>query len=63
MKNTKTTAQKQTPLPVIDFTSHSPLTGAVTVIEKTTSSKKMEQQVKLIRRYSFDDNGGGYSGL
>jgi hypothetical protein len=31
--------------------------------EKTGKLKKLDENNKLVRRYSFDDNGGGYLGL
>jgi len=36
----------------------------VTTAEKTENNlKKLDENHKLVRRYSFDDNGGGYIGL
>ena len=31
--------------------------------ERTFDVIKIDESHKLVRRYSFDDNGGGYSGL
>lgn len=31
--------------------------------EKANTIKKLGDNHKLVRRYSFDDNGGGYLGL
>lgn len=31
--------------------------------ERTFASPSIDETHKLVRRYSFDDNGGGYSGL
>ncbi len=31
--------------------------------EKANTIKKLDDNHKLVRRYSFDDNGGGYLGL
>jgi len=31
--------------------------------EKVNTIKKLDDDHKLVRRYSFDDNGGGYLGL
>lgn len=31
--------------------------------ERTFDFIKIDENHKLVRRYSFDDNGGGYSGL
>ncbi|GEM_PF-3069321 len=31
--------------------------------EKVNTIKKLDDNHKLVRRYSFDDNGGGYLGL
>jgi len=31
--------------------------------EKAGTIKKLDDNHKLVRRYSFDDNGGGYLGL
>jgi len=35
----------------------------VTVVEVKEGLKKLDDNHKLVRRYSFDDNGGGYLGL
>lgn len=37
------------------------VTGSATKTEKKLT--KLDDNNKLVRRYSFDDNGGGYSGL
>ena len=33
------------------------------VTKKETKLTKLDDNHKLVRRYSFDDNGGGYLGL
>ncbi|MGZ3901896.1 MAG: hypothetical protein ACXVDC_16335 [Bacteroidia bacterium] len=35
----------------------------VTKLEVKDGLKKLDDNHKLVRRYSFDDNGGGYLGL
>lgn len=35
----------------------------VTTISTEGKLKKLDENHKLVRRYSFDDNGGGYLGL
>jgi len=35
----------------------------VTNTEATDGLKSLDDNHKLVRRYSFDDNGGGYLGL
>ena len=35
----------------------------VTVSSTDSNFKKLDDNHKLVRRYSFDDNGGGYLGL
>ena len=40
------------------------VTSAMTTpAEKQASLPGIDEGHKLVRRYSFDDNGGGYSGL
>ena len=34
-----------------------------TVTKKESKLTKLDDNHKLVRRYSFDDNGGGYLGL
>lgn len=63
MKNTKTLVQKKSHNYSIQSSNHSQSVVTATIIEKTNDAKKVEQQNKLIRRYSFDDNGGSYLGL
>jgi hypothetical protein len=38
-------------------------TTIVDVAETRNNLKKFDENHKLVRRYSFDDNGGGYRGL
>lgn len=39
-------------------------TNIVTTIAKTeVKASKLDNTTKVVRRYSFDDNGGGYLGL
>ncbi len=63
MKNTKTIVQKNSLNYPNQSSNHSQSVATATIIEKTNEAKKVEQQNKLIRRYSFDDNGGSYLGL
>lgn len=39
------------------------LAKIVTTVSKTEKLTKLDDNHKLVRRYSFDDNGGGYLGL
>lgn len=36
---------------------------ATTVARLEEKPSKLEESTQLVRRYSFDDNGGGYLGL
>lgn len=39
-------------------------TNIVTTVAKAeTKLTKIDESTKVVRRYSFDDNGGGYLGL
>jgi hypothetical protein len=44
-----------------------PVRPAIVTVRPQTEPKKafkaLEENHKLVRRYSFDDNGGGYMGL
>jgi hypothetical protein len=35
----------------------------ITNAEVVEGTKKLDDNAKIVRRYSFDDNGGGYLGL
>lgn len=63
MKNNKTIVQKNSFNYPNQGSNYSQPVVTATIIEKTNDAKKVEQQNKLIRRYSFDDNGGSYLGL
>lgn len=34
-----------------------------TAIDASVKNKQMNDNLKIFRRHSFDDNGGGYAGL
>lgn len=61
MKNTNTTMPNDVRGEIAHFSS--PTAVANPVVEKLGQLNKIKEHDKLVRRYSFDDNGGGYLGL
>jgi len=53
----------------VQYTSSNSLGNLHTTENETVATKvkidflRIDENHKLVRRYSFDDNGGGYSGL
>jgi hypothetical protein len=44
-------------------TNFHPKALATNKVEKSNHLTKIDESHKLVRRYTFDDNGGGYLGL
>jgi hypothetical protein len=63
MKNSKTEPVEV----VLSFNPNSSeknsLSAKIVTVDGLDNLKKLDDNHKLVRRYSFDDNGGGYRGL
>ena len=66
MKEVKNQLKKLTGAPFVSNDTL-PVRPAIVTIrpqaEPTKAFKTLDENHKLVRRYSFDDNGGGYMGL